>query len=196
MAFSATPTTKSSRIALTRHHPEPDGEPFFTDALLERADMNRRTCLATLGGTGLATLGGCLDANTDRRPELQIQRPSTDGETDCVERELLDVERVMLAPQLAGPIGLSSAVQWEVDLQAGEELYLRITNRDEKFLPHLRVDDPEGDAIIDERPVDNSYTIRPQLDGRHVITVSNRRWTESIEWFVDLIWYSAAGCHR
>lgn len=158
--------------------------------------MNRRTCLATLGTIGVSTLSGCLGKNIDRRPELQIQRETADGDTGCVEHELLDFERVSLAPRLASPLGVHSAVQWELDLQEGEELYLRITNPDMDFFPHLRVDDPAGTAIIDEPPVDNIYTVRPQVDGRYAITVNNPRWSEGGAWFVDLIWYSATGCRR
>lgn len=156
--------------------------------------MRRRTYLATAGTGTVASLSGCLGEGTDRRPKLEIQRGSTGESGECAEQELLDFERAVLAPKAAGLVGLESAVRWELDLRPDEELYLRITNPDMDFLPHLSVIGPDDTAIIDERPVDNIYTVRPETDGRHVIEVSNRRWTEGGDWFVDLIWYSATSC--
>lgn len=162
----------------------------------KRDDMNRRACLAALGMVAVSPLSGCLGESTDRRPELAIEKDGAEDDSGCIEDELLDFERAILAPKLASLVGFESGVQWEVDLEAGEELYIRITNPDMHFLPDFTVVDPEGTAIIDERPVDSIYTIEPQINGRHVITLSNHRWSEGGEWYVDLNWYNATGCRR
>lgn len=161
-----------------------------------RVNMNRRSCLAAIGTGTVASLSGCLGESTDRQPELPIERDRPEDEHGCLETELLDFERAILAPKLASLVGFNSAVQWEVDLEAGEELYIRITNPDMHFLPEFTITDPAGTAIIDERPVDNIYTIEPQVDGQHVITLRNPRWSESGEWYVDLEWYNDPGCRR
>jgi hypothetical protein len=156
--------------------------------------MNRRTYLATLGTASAAALSGCLGSDPESHPAFDIDRQATASDDDCAEQELLDFERINLAPRLAGPTGLPTAVEWSVPLRAGEELYLRITNPDMAFLPHLSVVDPEGTAVIDERPVENIYRMQPEQDGTYTVTVRNPRWTEGGDWMLDLVWYDQPGC--
>lgn len=158
--------------------------------------MNRRACLAAVGTAGVAASSGCLGGSDGDRTELPVRRSAVDPDADCAEQELLDFERVFLAPRLAGLLGVQTATGWEVDLRAGEELYVRVTNPDADHLPRLRIADPAGSALVDGPPVDNIYTVQPERDGRYAVTVHNRRLSDTGEWFVDLVWYSAPDCRR
>lgn len=158
--------------------------------------MERRACLAVLGAIAVPAVSGCLGGEADSRPELAVERGAAGGDGECVEQVLLDRAHASFPPKLAGLAGADTAIEWTVDLRAGEELYLRITNPDVEFLPHLSVVDPEGTAVIDERPVENIYTVQPALDGEYVVELRHERWGERGEWYVDLNWYSAPGCRR
>lgn len=156
--------------------------------------MNRRGYLAATGVVTCTIIGGCLGDRTDEQSDLEIQRSSAPDEDGCIEEDILDFERLVLAPKLVGLLGLTTTMQYHLDLQSGEEIYLRITSEYAYHLPHLRVENPAGTAIIDERPVENIYTFVTERDGRYTVTISNERWADQGEWFVDLTWYNSTGC--
>ena len=104
--------------------------------------MKRREALTTVGVGVLAALSGCLGHSTDDRDHFEIERPVEASDDECIERELLDFERVYFQPLYLRPFGGENAVEWSVEMQQNEELYLRITSSDMDYPPELEVTDP------------------------------------------------------
>ena len=156
--------------------------------------MNRRTLLAAIGAAGTATTSGCLGNQTHDEGALDVQRPGSNTGDECDERELLDFERVYLGPRYFFLFGFRNAVQWEVALREGEELYVRITSGDDVMhLPRLEVTDPDGDVVLEEDSGQNIHRINPDADGPYTLWIGNER-PEAGAWYVDLVWYSGVGC--
>ena len=155
--------------------------------------MRRREWLAAIGAAGVATTGGCLGHSTDDRGVLEVERPGVDIGDGCEERELLDFERIVFQQGLFRLLGFENAVQWEVDLRDGEELYLRITNPDMTYLPVFEVTDPDGETVLEDDGSSNIYRFNPDRDGRYTLWIGDRR-SDGGEWFVDLAWYNDVGC--
>lgn len=156
--------------------------------------MNRRTVLAALGAAGIAASSGCLGNQTRNDGVLDVQRSGSTTGDECDEQELLDFERIYLGPRYFFLFGVRNAVQWEVPLRAGEELYVRITSGDDVMhLPRLEVTDPAGDVVLDDDSGQNIHRFNPDSDGRYTLWVGNERSARGA-WFVDLVWYSDVGC--
>ena len=156
--------------------------------------MKRREALAAVGVGALTATSGCLGHSTDDRGQLEVERPGQAAGDECVEQELLDYERVHFPPGYFRLLGFENAVQWEVEMKEGEELYLRITNPDMMYTPLLAVTDPDGNVLLDsDDATRNIHRINPDRDGTYTLWIGDRR-SEGGEWFVDLAWYNAVGC--
>jgi len=159
--------------------------------------MRRREVLAAVTSGLTAVLSGCLGHSTDERDHFEIERPVRATADECVERELLDFERVYFPPAYLRSLGGDNAVQWSVELHEGEELYLRITTDPHAgvaYPPLLELTGPDGNVLLDsDDATENTHRINPDRDGRHTIWIGSRR-TEEAEYFVDLRWYNAVDC--
>lgn len=156
--------------------------------------MKRRQALVA-GATGMMTAtSGCLGHSTDDRGHLDIERPTQAAEEDCVEQELLDFERIYFQPAYFRLLGVENAVQWSVEMEEGEELYLRITSANMDYPPELEVTDPTGAVLLDSDDASqNIHRINPERPGTYTLWIGDRR-SEGGEYFVDLAWYNAVNC--
>lgn len=155
--------------------------------------MRRRVLVATVGAGALTAISGCLGHSTDDRGLLEVERSAHAGGPECEEQTLLDFERVHFPPAYFRLIGFENAVQWQVDLQEGEELYIRVTS-DMPYPPRLELADPDGNVLLDsDDATQNIHRITPGRDGPYTLWIGSRR-SEEAEYFIDLEWHSAAGC--
>ena len=159
--------------------------------------MRRREALAAVAVGALATTSGCLGHSTDDQGQLEVDRSVQATDDDCVEQELLDRERIYFPPAYFRVLGWENAIQWEVDMREGEELYLRITGDPHDgvlYPPELALTDPDGNVLLDsDDATHNIHRINPDRDGTYTLWFGARR-SESAEYFVDLAWYNAVDC--
>ena len=156
--------------------------------------MRRREALAA-GAVGMiTTTSGCLGHSTEDRGLLHIDKrgQATDGE--CIEEELLDFVRIRFPAGYTRLFGFDNAVQWSVEMEEGEELYLRITSSNMDYPPELEVTDPAGATLLDSDDASqNIHRIESDTAGTYTIWIGDRR-TSGGEYFVDVSWHNAVGC--
>lgn len=113
---------------------------------------------------------------------------------ECVEQQLLNFERVKFPAWYVRLLGIENAVRWSVELQKGEELYLRITSSDMPYPPALEVTAPDGTVLLDSDDASQTiHRITPDSDGIYTLWIGDRR-SDGGEYFVDLAWYNTVGC--
>lgn len=157
--------------------------------------MDRRTCLASIGGTSTVALAGCTGGSMATRASLEVDRP--DGEdTTCPEVEVLD-EQEVLAPGLS-PIG-DSAVAWPVELVAGDVLKIAIYWHGESnrvvSLPDFTILDPTGSPLLELSDYSsNIHRVTTERDGTHEFQLRNKYLTEGGRWKLEVTWYDDVDC--
>lgn len=162
-----------------------------------RVDVDRRTCLAAVGAAGASALAGCISGSTEDHGTFEADRTADEPTGACVEEELVD-ESFLLAGRVLSLVHRSAAMEWQVDMQPGEELevYTYKRNPRESYgLPGIEILDPDGRALVDKgQPSSNRHVIESGSEGTYTVRVRTRYYTENYHYSVTITWYDDTGC--
>ena len=158
--------------------------------------IDRRTCLTAVSAAGAAALAGCIEGSTEDRGELVPERPANGTADECVEEKLFEKSVYLVGRALSVVLG-SASLEWQIDLQSGEQLEVELNKPDPRAnyrIPGVVITDPDGRALVEERrPSSNDYSITAETDGTYTVRVRTRYLDENHRYVVAIIWH-AAGC--
>jgi hypothetical protein len=160
-------------------------------------DVDRRTCLTAVGAAGASALAGCISGSTEDRGELEPERPASGTADECVEETLFEKSVFLMGRALSVLLG-SASLEWQIDLQSGEELEVYLGKPDPRAdyrIPGVAIVDPDGRALVEKRrPPSNDHAVTAETDGTYTVRVRNRYLTENHRNVVAITWYGSTGC--
>lgn len=163
----------------------------------DTAGVSRRELLGAGALAGTVSLAGCLGGNTESLGEFEPEPPVNAGSLECPESEVLE-ENVRLRGRLTSALLGSSGKEWDIVLEAGEELNVNLyleNPRADYRLPSLEILDPDGEALVDvSQPSANIHSIAADTDGAYTVRINNRPLVGTNDYIVRVTWFGGEGC--
>lgn len=160
-------------------------------------DRRRRAVLGGGGAIASVALAGCLGGNTESLGEFEPEPPVNAGSLECPESEVVDAN-VRLRGRVTSALLGSSGKEWDVVLEAGEELDVNLYKekpRADYRLPGIEILDPDGAALVDvSKPSANIHSIAADADGVYTVRITNRPLVGTNDYVVRITWYDGQGC--